>query len=100
MFSFFKNKGWHPYTYRNTQTASLGKGVSEMALNRPTSLVRDGFAGPRYNVRGQLDPQAPAYVKIGQQFVPVSLVGNGLGFFTGINLQALTNSPQVKSGEG
>lgn len=89
---------WHPYTYKDTRASQLGKGVSDLALERPNTLLRSGFAGPRYNVRGTLEPQSPGYVKMQQDYVPVALVGNGQGFFTGIALQQLSNPPRVQQG--
>lgn len=89
---------WHPYEYRDTHASKLGAGVSDLSLVRPQSLLMSGIAGPRYNVQGQLNVQAPAFVKQQQQLIPLSMIGNGLGTFTGVQLQPLGNPPTVRQG--
>lgn len=67
----------------------MGIGAGDMAFLQPTTLPIDSIYGPRYNVRGDLDPQAPGFVKLAQQFVPVSLLANGVYFSGDFSLQAL-----------
>lgn len=68
----------------------LGIGVENMGMQRPSTLPVDSIYAPRYNVRGTLDLHSNAYVKMGQNLVPVSLLANGLYFGGTFELQALS----------
>lgn len=79
-----------PYSFRRGRAQGLGIGAEGYGLERPSTLPRcDGWQRPRYMVRGALDPQAPGFVKEGQQLVPASLVGNGLYSSGQLELQKL-----------
>lgn len=76
---------------------NLGTGANAMGFKQPQTLPKyDGWLRPRYEVRGQLAVQAPGFVKENQQYVPVSLLGNGIELQGQFALQALA---QV-TGEG
>lgn len=77
IFSFRKNK----------RVPFLGEGVDYLGFERPRNVITDSMYGPAYNVRGQLITQAPAYVKMQQEVVPVGLRGDGL-YFQGQLLQS------------
>lgn len=87
------------YPYRFIRKIfSVGIGVEGLALEQPQTLpMYDGWMNPRYMVRGQLDPQAPGFVKYGQQYQPVALNGNGLYLQGTLELQALA---QLSGGGG
>lgn len=57
------------------KTDNLGVGTGALGLERPQGVKPDSVYGPRYNVRGTLRTQAPAFVKIGANVLPVSLLG-------------------------
>lgn len=77
--------------FRGKTAGSLGVGALGYGFEAPSTLpLYDGWMRPRYQVRGQLDVQAPGFVKEGQQFVPVSLVGNGIELQGQLALQALS----------
>lgn len=62
-------------------TQGLARVIEQLPLNAPYD---------RSNlVRSQLDPQQPGFVKVGQEFVPVALVGNGAMLQGQLALQAL-----------
>lgn len=70
----------------------VGIGVEALALEQPQTLpAYDGFTSNRYRVRGQLEPQAPGFVKEGQQYQPVALRGNGIELQGTFELQALSD---------
>jgi len=71
---------------------SVGTGAEAIAYapSGKLSPLVDGFNTSRYAVRGQIDAQAPAYVKQGQQFVPVSIIGNGTTLQGQMALQRLS----------
>lgn len=92
---------WHPYEYLDTRASQLGTGVSDLSLLRPNTLIPRGFAGPRYNVKNTsaFAGPRPSFVKVAQEFYPISVLGNGFGFYDGINGQALINpAPRIKQG--
>lgn len=76
------------YSFQYGRTG-FGVGVGNMGFQRPSSLPADNIYAPRYNVKSQLDPQAPGYVKLKQEFVPVSLMANGVYFQGTLAMQAL-----------
>lgn len=67
IFSFRKNK----------RVPELGVGVANLGFERSHNVLTDSIYGPHINVQRQLVTQHPAYVKMGQEVVPVSLNGNG-----------------------
>lgn len=77
------------YSYvRNS--LNLGVGTRDLAFQRSQSIPIDTVYGPRYNVHRSMAPQAPGFVKLNQQVVPVSLLGyNGLAIPTQRVLQQL-----------
>lgn len=81
------------YPYRFVRKIfGVGVGVEALSLEQPQTLpLYDGFTSARYRVKGQLEPQAPGFVKEGQQFQPVSLVGNGSMLHGQFTLQALAD---------
>jgi len=76
------------YNYTPGKTG-FGIGVENFALEQPTTLPIDSIYSVRNNVRGDLSPHAPGYIKGSQNFVPVSLQGNGVYFSGAVALQAL-----------
>jgi len=69
---------------------TVGIGVEALGFERPTTLpAYDGWMRPRYQVRGQLDPQHPGFVKYDQKFQPVSIIGNGIQMQGTFELQKL-----------
>jgi len=77
--------------FRGRTAGDLGVGALGLSYERSQTLpLYDGFYTPRYAVQGQLAVQAPGFVKENQQFVPVSLVGNGIGLQGQLALQALS----------
>lgn len=76
----------------------LGIGVENEALVQPTSLPVDSIYGPRYNVLHSMAPQAPGYVKLNQQFVPVDLIANGVYFGGTFLLTSLSGGGNVAPG--
>jgi hypothetical protein len=67
----------------------FGVGTGNQALAQPTSLPVDSIYAPRYNAKRDLGPQAPGYLKQEQNFVPVSLLANGIYFQGTLELEAL-----------
>lgn len=81
----------YPYKFVR-KIFGVGIGVEALALEQPQTLPAvDGFTGARYRVRGQLEPQAPGFIKEGQLFQPVALRGNGLDLHGQFELQALAD---------
>ena len=75
---------------RGKAAGGLGTGTSGLGLQQPQTLPReDGFFRNGYKVLKSFGPTAPGYVKISQQFVPVSLVGNGSDIQGQMDLAAL-----------
>lgn len=64
------------YAFIKGIPSKLGVGVSDLGFERPSSVPTQSFYGPRYNVRRHLGPVAPGFVKLGQQVVPVSILGS------------------------
>lgn len=87
------------YPYRFVRKLfGVGVGVEVLGLEQPQTLpAYDGWMRPRYQVQRQLDPQAPGFVKYGQQYQPVALNGNGLYLQGTFELQALA---QLTGGGG
>jgi hypothetical protein len=68
------------FSYIKSRIGSAGIGADDMGFVQTMNLTPASIYGPRYNVRLQLAPQAPGFVKMGQQIVPVSILGDsGLG---------------------
>lgn len=79
----------YPYDFVK-KLGNVGVGVENLGFLPPSTLpLYDGWMRARYRVRGQLDPQAPGFVKSSQQFQPVSLLGNGSYLQGQLALQAL-----------
>lgn len=79
----------YPYSFIR-RIFNVGVGVENLSLERFQTLPKyDGWMRPRYMVQRQLDPQAVGFVKQGQQFQPISLVGNGIAAQGQMELQAL-----------
>jgi hypothetical protein len=76
---------------------NIGIGVESEGFQRPTSLPSDNIYAPRYNVKGQLDPQQPGYLKLAQEFVPVSLLANGVYLQGTLALQALSEFEKAQN---
>ena len=85
-----------PYSF-TPGSDRLGIGAENMGLNQPTTLPIDSIYAPRYNVKGTLDLHANAYVKQGQNLVPVSLLANGLYFAGTFELQALSSFQEAQN---
>jgi len=68
----------------------FGIGAGAMALQQPSTLPIDSIYAAKYNVEKTLAPQAPGYVKEQQNFVPVSLLANGVYFAGTMALEALS----------
>lgn len=75
---------------------NLGVGTGAMALVRPQTNPVQSIYGARYNVQRHYGPQAPAFMKWGNQVVPVSILGNGSYLAGQIALQALTDLEKGK----
>lgn len=78
--------GLYRYIFGRT---GFGVGADNMALAQPTTLPVDSMYGPRYNVRRDLGPHSPGFVKEQQNFVPVDLLANGVYMSGTLALQAL-----------
>ena len=88
-----------PYHYLPGKTGDgAGVGVDDMALVQPTTLPIDSIYAPRYNVRKSLAPQAPGYVKLNQEFVPVDLLANGVYFSGTFLLTSLSGAGNIAPG--
>lgn len=79
-----------PYEYLPGYTG-FGVGSENESFQRPTTIPIDSQYGPRYNVKGNIAPQSPGYLKMGQSLVPVDLKGQGVYFSGDIALQALSD---------
>lgn len=78
------------YAFIKGVPGKLGVGVSDLGLERPSTVPIQSIYGQRYNVRHHLGPVAPGYAKVGQQVVPVSMLGNSGIYLAGqIKLQTL-----------
>ena len=77
------------YKYIQGRTG-YGIGAEAMGFQQPTSLPVDSIYAARYNARLTMAPQAPGYLKEAQNFVPVSLLANGVYFSGDMALQALS----------
>lgn len=76
-----------------------GLGATDIALQPFQTLPKfDGFTSPTYMVRGSFKPQAPGFVKMGQDFQPVSLVGNGINMQGQLALQRLAQLQKGSEG--
>jgi len=71
--------------------SGYGIGVENLALRQPTTLPVDSIYAPKYNIQNSLAPQSPGFVKMYQNFVPVSLLANGVYFSGALALQALSD---------
>ena len=81
----------YPYRFRQG-VHGIGIGAGDMAVEQPTTLPVDSHYGPRYNVRGDLAPLSQGgYAKLGQDFVPVSLLANAVYAAGTLALQALAD---------
>lgn len=78
-----------PYSYVR-RLFGVGLGAEDIALQPFQTLPKfDGFTSDTYRVRASFNPQAPGFVKMGQDFQPVSLVGNGIQLQGQMALQRL-----------
>jgi len=69
---------------------TLGIGVENMALAQPGLAQFSNYWSPRYNVRGDLGPYAPAFIQTAVEGPSVSLRGNGVYLSDGdVALQSL-----------
>lgn len=68
--------------YIKSAIGSAGIGADDMAFVQQHKLIPASIYGPRYNVKQTLSVQAPAFAKVGQEIVPVSILG-----LTGLGLQ-------------
>lgn len=75
-----------------------GVGVENEALVQPTTLPVDSIYAAKYNVLHSMAPQAPGYVKLNQQFVPVDLIANGVYFSREFLLTSLSGGGNVTPG--
>lgn len=75
-----------------------GVGVGNEALIQPTTLPVDSIYAPRYNVLHSMAPQAPGFVKLNQQFVPVDLIANGVYFSGTFLLTSLSGAGDIAPG--
>lgn len=77
----------------------VGLGATDIALQPFQTLPKyDGFTSDSYRVRASFKPQAPGFVKMGQDFVPVSLVGNGIDLQGQMALQRLAQLQKGSNG--
>lgn len=66
----------NPFKFIKSMIAGAGTGTADYGVVQQMNLTPASFYGPRHNVQRQLNPQAPAMVKIGQYIVPVSILGD------------------------
>lgn len=78
------------FSYLFTPTGQ-GIGTSNLAYNPVNRLPQQSPYNPRYNVRGQLAPTAPAFFKASQSVPMVSIEGNGLALQGQMALQSLVD---------
>jgi hypothetical protein len=70
------------FRFIKSAITGAGVGVGDYAVAQNVNLTPASYYGPRHNVRQSLGPCAPAFAKVGQQIVPVSMLGD-----TGVALQ-------------
>lgn len=80
------------YSFIRNAVGNLGVGVSDLGFTGSMAPPPEGIYDARRNVRGQLFVQAPAYAKLGQNVVSVSLVGNGLAMQGQLTLNPLAET--------
>lgn len=77
-----------------------GLGATDIGLVPFQTLPKyDGFTSDTYRVRGSFKPQAPGFVKMGQDFQPISLNGNGIALQGQMALQRLAELQKGSEGQ-
>ena len=64
------------YAFLKSAIVGAGTGVADFAPVQSNNIVPATLYGSRRNVQRQFNSQAPAFVKIGQDVLPVSILGN------------------------
>lgn len=64
------------YSFVRGIGVKLGTGVSDLGFKRPSSVPIQSMYGPRYNVQRSFAPNSPGFVKLRQEVVAVSLLGD------------------------
>lgn len=77
------------YSYRETPS-TLGVGVENMALRQPGLAISMNYYAPKYNVRGDLGPWKPGYVKYYQDMPFRDLRADGVYMSGDLALAALS----------
>lgn len=83
------------YSFIKSRIVGAGEGVADLGFVQSQNLVPATLYSNRRNVRGQLQLQAPALVKIGRDVVPVSILGD-----TGIGMQGTFELTQLAKERG
>ena len=69
----------------------LGVGTADLGFRRSQSIGLTSIGGPGVHVRRSFAPNAPGYVKTGQNVVPVAWTGQGSGLVGTFDLGTLAS---------
>jgi hypothetical protein len=64
------------YSFIKSRIVGAGEGVADLGFVQSQNFTPATLYGPRRNVKRAFQTQAPAFVKIGRDVVPVSILGN------------------------